>query len=89
MPGAARGLKTSEAKPCGEKAMKRKADSKSMYRVTIASGKGQTLAVVFTPHPEIARITRELWRDHVLGWRKTGAYRVKVKTVDPMLLLAS
>ena len=70
--------------------MKRKANSKDLYRVIVLSGNGKTLAVVFTPHPEVARITRELWRDHVKGWRKTGAYRVKVQTVDPMdMLIAS
>jgi hypothetical protein len=47
--------------------MKRKANSKDLYRVIVASGNGKTLAVVFTPHPEVARITRELWRDHVKG----------------------
>ena len=35
--------------------------SKAIYRVTIASGKGQTLAVVLTPHPEIAKLIRKQW----------------------------
>jgi hypothetical protein len=57
--------------------------SKAMYRVTIASGKGQTLAVVFTSHPEIVRLIRRQWSQPLLGWRKSGAYRLRTQKLDP------
>ena len=62
--------------------------SKAIYRVTIASGKGQTLAVVLTPHPEIARIIRKQWSQPFLGWRKSGAYRLQTQKVDLIDLIA-
>jgi hypothetical protein len=62
--------------------------SKATYRVTIASGKGETLAVAFTPHPEIVRILHKQWSDKVLSWRKSGAYRLETVKVEPMDFLA-
>jgi hypothetical protein len=62
--------------------------SRTIYRVTIASGKGQTLAVVLTPHPEIVRIIRKQWRSPILGWRKSGAYRLRMQRLDPMDFIA-
>jgi hypothetical protein len=62
--------------------------SKAMYRVTVASGKGQTLAVVFTSHPEIVKLIRKQWSQPLLGWRKSGAYRLRTQKLDPMDFIA-
>jgi hypothetical protein len=61
--------------------------SKDVYKVTIASGKGQPLAVVLTPHPEIVKIIRKQW-SHLLGWRKSGEYQVWTQKLDPMDFIA-
>lgn len=61
--------------------------SKAVYRVTIASGKGQPLAVVLMPHPEIIGMIRKQWQG-VLGWRKSGPYQVRTETLDPMDFIA-
>jgi hypothetical protein len=63
--------------------------SKDIYKVTIASGKGQPLAVVLTPHPEIVRIIRNQWSsDKLLSWRGSGPYRLQAQKLDPMDFIA-